>query len=224
MRITRRRSGWRRSEILERLSAVKKSVKFTGELLKPIEIKTQRVTILTDTPEHRAEVEKHNFNEYARAWFEQFKKLEALQNAFGLVKKAGEDPLIQHIRLAMALASEFVPGFRVKDLSFEKGKGRAQEWDALKYCQLIADVGLVVGEKACSESEACRILSTSSRFASRWKKYGKRTLENRLVKAKREDDNVMITIFRHPEIESRLGRDRVMEIVKESFSITLNKN
>jgi hypothetical protein len=99
------------------------TIKFKGELAKPITIRTRWVTLLTDTPENRAEYEKSNRAEFSRALAEQFEKIDLLRKALNLGEKS-DDPVVNFVSLSLALAREFVPGFRIKDLSRERGKGR----------------------------------------------------------------------------------------------------
>jgi hypothetical protein len=129
--------------------------RFTGELAKPITIRTQSVTLLTDTPEHRAEVEKHNNAEFSRAFFESFRKLDLLCAEFNIDTN---DAQLKFIRLALALAMEFVPGFRVKNLSLARERGRRKEWGPIRYTQLLADIAKVQTGKKCSDSEASRLV------------------------------------------------------------------
>ncbi|MER9840558.1 hypothetical protein NKJ59_04805 [Mesorhizobium australicum] len=70
----------------------------------------------------------------------------------------------------------------------ERGKrrkvGRPRNWR--KDVALILDADHVVDERRCSDSEAIRILVTSPRFAKRWRGENKRTLQNRLSAARKD--------------------------------------
>ncbi len=122
--------------------------------------------------------------------------------------------------LVFELAEEFVPGFRIKDATTQRSKGRPKVWDWEKYCQLLADVELLKSEKTRSDSEACLILSSSPRFAMRWSQFNKRTLENRLVKARDENINFVLKLVGSIESSGELPKSRAYELLIECFSIT----
>lgn len=194
--------------------------RFSGELAKPIIIRTQRVTLLTNTPAHRDEVNKHNSDEWRRAATEQLNKLALLNKEFELPDS--KDHLLNFAMLTLALAREFVPGFHVKDLSTERGKGRHKEWNVLKYSELIADVETLKNENRRSDSEACRILSKTKRFESRWGNYDKRTLENRLIMARDKRENVLMVLANNPNLINKIGRERFKAILIDVFGLTKN--
>lgn len=193
---------------------------FKGELTKPITIRTRSVSLMTDTPEGRAEVEKHNRHEYLRALTQQLEKIGPLRQAFNL--EDSKDPVVNFVTLTLALASEFVPGFRIKNLDRERSKGRRKEWDAMKYCQLLADAQTLMNEKTRSLSEVCRILATNGRYAKRWGKYSKRTLENRLIMANDEEKNVLLKLGKKIESDGRMDEVAFKNIIMEHFAVTEN--
>jgi hypothetical protein len=196
--------------------------RFKGELAKPILIRTRSVTLLTDTPEDHAEIKKHNSGEFLRALGEQLDKIELLRKEFKL--QDSKDPIVNFVTLTLALASEYVPGFRIKNLVTERGKGRQTEWNVMKYCQLLADIQTLLNEKTRSVSEACQILVTNTRYTKRWGKYSKRTLENRLVMANDEEKNVMMKLGRRVDSEGRMDEVEFKNIIMEHFAITKNSN
>jgi hypothetical protein len=198
-------------------------MKFKGELAKPITIKTRSNSILFDSDEERAEISKHNGNEVLRSLTEQLHKLPLLEEALGLDNKGGE-PVVRFTLLTLALAQRFVPGFKVKNLSLEKGKGRKKEWDAIKYCQLSADVQSLMNEKLRSESDACHVLATSERFKKRWGGYNEATLKNRLVFAKDEKKNVVMLLINRVHGSGKIDDEVMKQIMVSSFGITENEN
>ncbi len=98
-------------------------MKFTGSLAKPIIIETRSLTLLTSTPEKKAEVDKHNHEEFMRAITEQLGKIDELRNWLGLKEKS-DDAVVNFILLSLSLAQKFVPGFRIKNKSLGKNRGR----------------------------------------------------------------------------------------------------
>lgn len=194
-------------------------MKFKGELAKPITIKTRPYSILFDSADERAVIDRHNGAELLKSLTEQLNKLSLLENALGLKNNAGE-PLERFILLTLALAQQFVPGFKVKDLTLEKGKGRRKTWDAIKYCQLLADVQSLIDEKPRSESDACHVLASSKRFKKRWGGYNEATLKNRLVFAKDEKKNVLMTVINRIQDSGKIDNEAMKQIMASSFGIT----
>lgn len=198
-------------------------MKFKGELAKPITIRTRSYSILFDSADARAEIDKHNRDEVLRSLTEQLQKLPELENALGL-KNNADEPILRFTLLTLALAQQFVPGFKIKNLALEKGKGRKKAWDAIKYCQLLADVQTLMNEKPRSESEACHVLASSKRFNRRWSGYNEATLKNRLVFAKDEEKNVLMTLFNNVKGSGKIDDEVMKQIIVSSFGITENEN
>ncbi len=198
-------------------------MKFTGELAESIRVEYRSVTLLTNTPEGRAEVDKHNGQEVLRSLAEQLKKLPLLENALGLDGNK-YDATTRFTILAFALAREFVPGFRIKNVSTERERGRKKDWDAIKYCQLFADVQIVLKDKPRSESEACNVLVKSPRFKKRWGSLSAATLKNRLVFAKDEKKNVMMTLINKARDSKIFDEIGFIEMMIGCFGITENGN
>lgn len=197
-------------------------LKFTGELAKPIIMRSRRVTILTDTPERRAEIEKYNNEEIQRVFVESFQKMDLLFEKFEIpadIPQEGKYPI-----LALMLARQFIPGFRIKNLSNSRGRGRAKEWDIVKYTQLLADAELLRRDKDRSDSEICRILTRSPRFVARWAKYNSRTLLNRLVEARQEKKNAMVALKNALVSTNPQNSIEVSRFFIDSFSIIGNLN
>jgi len=193
--------------------------KFEGSLADHILIKTRSVTLLTDTPEGRAEIDKHNKEEIGRALHESLEKLGDLLKHYEI--DPTPDDQSAYVMLSLKMAMEFVPGFKVKNVSTRRQKGRQKIWDPIKYTELLADVTLLKSEKNGSDSEACSILATSPRFASRWSSFDKRTLENRLVKATNKAENPLMALY--DAVRSQVSPEQFMSMFVESFSITANQ-
>ena len=165
-------------------------MRFTGNLKSPIIISTRSPGLLNNTPEALDEIKRHNDAEYARAFTEQFQKIAELRQHLGLEKEIG-NPIIDSTLLTLRLAQTFIPGFRVKNIALERGRGRKKDWDSSKYSELLADCELLRSEKDRSDSEICRVLSTAARFKQRWSAYKPSTLKNKLILARREDLNLV---------------------------------
>jgi hypothetical protein len=101
--------------------------------------------------------------------------------------------------LSLALAQEFIPGFRIKYPAI--GSGRKRQWDALRYTQLLYDVESLKRERQCGDREACKILAQRSRAAgTRYDYLSKsktpidtltKSIEARLVEARLPKHNVL---------------------------------
>jgi hypothetical protein len=196
-------------------------MKFTGSLAKPIIIETRSYTLLTSTPEKEAVVDQHNRAEYMRAITEQLGKIDELRQWLGL-KEISEDAAVKFVSLLLALAQKFVPGFRIKNKSLGKNRGRKKEWTWEKYCQLMADVELLQREKTRSESEACLALTKLKRFQARWGKYDSRTLRNKLVKARLTKDNPVMMLGKHMIDSKSLKEVQLLDMLVDIFSVTKN--
>ena len=156
--------------------------RFTGALAAPITIRTRRIELMTLSPEQRAEGEEYNRQQILDGIRRQFEKLDILAAECGIDPESPN----KFALLAYQLATEFVPGLRIRDSATRQGPGRKTEWGLTRYVQLVEDVETIKAEKKCSDSQACKILR--SRF-DRWKPYNKRTLENRLVMARDPQKN-----------------------------------
>jgi hypothetical protein len=200
---------------------VAKDARFHGVLVEPIAVNLRHTATLTDTPEGRAETQSQNANEMLRALTETLEKLPALFKHYGIEWVEGEPP--PYVLLVLAMAREFVPGFRIKNLAIEKGRGRKQVWDFVKYSMLLADVQTLRKRGAASDSEACAQLVKLPRYASRWNAYSKRTLENRLLEARDPEKNIMIKIGGAIEAKGLLPNNAFPDIFRDSFSITENE-
>src|SRR5215207_173620 len=105
--------------------------------------------------------------------------------------------------LALRLAREFVPGFRVKYPT--RGAGRKRVWNPVLYTQLLVDVEEIKRERACGDREACRILVQRSRSDRTRYEYipqertsidsAARTLEARLVEARLANHNLLFAVL-----------------------------
>jgi hypothetical protein len=126
--------------------------KFSGILARPIEIRTKRRTLIGSLTDD--EIELHNKREILRAVTEQLRKINELREWLGLDDRA-TSPEANWVILALKLAQHFVPGFRIKDLTTERSRGRKKEWNWEKYCQLLADVESLKKERTRTDSEAC---------------------------------------------------------------------
>jgi hypothetical protein len=197
-------------------------MKFTGSLAKPIIIETRSPTLLTSTPEKKAEIDTHNHEEFMRALTEQLHKIDELRNWLGLKEKSG-DAAIDFTLLSLSLAQKFVPGFRIKNKSLGKNRGRKKEWTWEKYCQLMADVELLQREKTRSESEACLALTKLKRFQARWSKYEPRSLRNKLVKARLTKDNPVMMLGKHMIESNSLKEKQLLDMLVDIFSVTKNE-
>lgn len=193
--------------------------KFEGPLAVPILIETHSVSLLTDTPEGRAEVDKHNKEEIGRAFLESLKKLDDLLRHYEIEAIPNDNSA--YVLLSLRMAMEFVPGFKIKNVSTHRQKGRKKIWDPIKYSELLADVTLLKSEKNRSDSEACSILANSPRFASRWGGFDKRTLENRLVKATDRTENPLIVLYE--SVKAQISEEQFFSILVDSFAITENQ-
>jgi hypothetical protein len=133
----------------------------TDNLSEPIKISLRHPTIASG-PTAAAEA---NAREWMRAYEESVAKLERVLQSYGL-RRTGNDDLTLSLRLAIDLH----PGFKVVDVNAPKPY-QHRRGNPVTLMMLIADVETVKREKlprACSDSEAVRILASSQRFASRW--------------------------------------------------------
>ena len=197
--------------------------KFTGSLLKPITISTQYPTLLTDNAAHRQECETYNRAEIIRAVTDQLGKLEELRVWLELPEKTG-DSTTDWAFLALSLASKFVPGFRIKNLTIEKSRGRQKEWNWEKYTQLLADTELLQRERQRTDSEACTHLTKDSRFRPRWSKYEPRTLKNKLIEARQEEKNIVMLIAKRTKDLSAISDGEFLDILIDIFSLPKKRN
>lgn len=185
--------------------------KFTGRLIEPIRITTRQPTLLSSSPEHLADIDKHNKAEFDRAFFESIAKIRDLEAHYGIEKE--EDPTVRLLKLVLAMSKDLVPGFRTKNLAFEKDQGRTKSWNVIKYCELLADVEGLKRSKPRSDSEACNILTSTARYRDRWGNLNKRTLENRLIEARDEGKNVALKLG----LSTTLGLEGIIGIIIEHF-------
>lgn len=129
-----------------------------------------------------------------QTWLE---KLDLLFGHFGISER-GEDGSRNDRALALRLAMEFVPGFKLK---LRETRGRpVRGGDVARSIMLIVDVEKLKDERGCSDSEAVRILVTSPRFRARWGGSNKRTLENRLHAVRRSPE--VLKMILHLAIEA----------------------
>jgi len=100
-------------------------------------------------------------------------------------------------KLALALAIDHVPGLRIREQ--RKKSGPRKFWSDERYCELLAAVERLKLEKGCGDSEACKILATSSKFAkAAWNgrtKQTKRSLETRLSEARNPKFNWLARVL-----------------------------
>ena len=92
--------------------------------------------------------------------------------------------------LSLSLAMDHVPGFRMSSFNTSLPAGRKLKWDQETYLILLSDVDEIKGRRQCSDSEACKILSSLKTHSSaKWnqgnKKQSKRSLETRLSEARK---------------------------------------
>jgi hypothetical protein len=130
-------------------------------------------------------------------------ELERVLQSYGL-RRTGNDDLTLSLRLAIDLH----PGFKVVDINAPKPY-QHRRGNPVTLMMLIADVETVKREKlprACSDSEAVRILASSQRFASRWGDFRRRvrTLKNWLSEAHDPAMNPMLPIWRLAEAGRQL--------------------
>lgn len=191
---------------------------FLGVLKEPIEITTKTYSLLTDTPENRAAVHKHNSKEYMRALRKQMEKLDTLCKHYEIdIEKDFDTKMMS---LVFRLSEDFVPGFRIKDLRTDIKRGRPNQWDVIKYCELLADVELLKSEKNFSDSEACRVLTSSSRFKKRWGNFNKANLKNRLAMARDVDKNFLLEIGNTLEEKTQFSKADFLKILIDCFGVT----
>ena len=192
--------------------------KFSGPLANPIVVEDARLPLPDGgAPEYRAWFERQKKIEKVRCIIEAREKMNLLFEEFS-VERTGDDER-DFYRLTVAMALEFVPGFRfVSSQKKKKGKGRPKVWDDLQYLHLYADLTEVMKRKICSQSEACSILTKMEPYKLRWGKYRKRTLENRFIEATDVEHNSLILLYSQSEALKSLFDDPVSEI----FGITNN--
>jgi hypothetical protein len=171
----------------------------TDNLSEPIKISLRHPTIASG-PTAAAEA---NAREWMRAYEESVAKLERVLQSYGL-RRTGNDDLTLSLRLAIDLH----PGFKVVDINAPKPY-QHRRGNPVTLMMLIADVETVKREKlprACSDSEAVRILASSQRFASRWGDFRRRvrTLKNWLSEAHDPAMNPMLPIWRLAEAGRQL--------------------
>jgi hypothetical protein len=193
-------------------------MKFPKSLSQPIKIATRMPGILS-SPKDIEEIDRHNNSEFFRALTEQLSKIDELRIFLGLKEKSG-DPTVDFVMLTLWLARMFVPGFRIKDVTLELGRGRKKEWDVTKYCQLLGDYELLQQEKAMSDSAACLALTKSPRFKHRWSEYSSSTLKNKLIEARKEDKNTFNKLRNLLMKSGNLSQKRLSEFLIEHYSIT----
>ncbi len=171
------------------------------------------MTALTSDDEQ--EINEFNKSEHSRAFMTLVGKIPLLYDHYEL--NTLEDNQSRLLLLCILLAQEFVPGFHVKNLTYEAARGRKQAWGPIKYAELLGDVHSIQREKNCSDSEACLALTKSPRFKERWGKINKRTLENRLLMARMPEKNPLYTFCKANEEMSFL------DSLSRHFGITENR-
>jgi hypothetical protein len=138
-----------------------------------------------------------NARRLVRAYGETLEKLELLFPRYGLTR-TGND-LVDFRALAARMARDLFRGFEIVDCNAPKPY-QHKRGNPVALMGLLADVEAVKQQRLperCSDSEAVRILSTSSRFAHRWGRFEKsRTLQNWLVHAHDPARNKMLPLYR----------------------------
>jgi hypothetical protein len=121
--------------------------------------------------------------------------------------------------LALRLAQEFVPGFRVVDKTYQRGRGRTRIWDSQKFAELMADVEDARVGSSKSDSECCRILATSPKYRRRWGKFTHRTLCNKLIQARDENYNFVALLANRIRATGSMPEVEFKHILMEVFGI-----
>jgi len=163
------------------------------KLKEPIEIRLMHPTIAhgPDAPKTAAEVRAR---ELGRAYGETLEKLELLFKHYGLARTG--NGAADYRALVLRMAPERFRGFEIVDCNAPKPY-QHKRGNPVALMGLLADVEAVKQQKSCSDSEAVRILTTSSRFAHRWGRFEKsRTLQNWLVHAHDPARNKMLPLWR----------------------------
>lgn len=194
-------------------------MKFSGPLAKPIKIELRRPSLLLSDAKNSANFDEHNRQLHLGALIEQLEKIDLLRAWLGLGERAN-DPVTDWPVLALSLAQKFVPGFRIKDVSLGKNRGRRKEWNWEKYCNLMADVEFVQRERLRSDSEACLVLVTTVKFKDRWGSFKHKTLCNKLVKARQEQNNIVVMLGNRTKESNGFGDINLLDMLVEIFSIT----
>jgi hypothetical protein len=180
----------------------------TGKLEEPIEIRLMHPTIAhgPDAPKAAAEVRAR---EFFRAHGETLEKLELLFPHFGLTRTGNDSVDFQ--ALAARMARDLFRGFEIVDVNAPKPY-QHKRGNPVALMGLLADVEAVKRQRLperCSDSEAIRILTTSSRFAHRWGCFRRskepRALQNWLVHAHDLARNKMLPLWRLAEAHGQLS-------------------
>lgn len=155
-------------------------VKYTGVLNKPIVRRTQGLfaaALMGDQDaQSRVEADLKDHDNQIR------ERIDALCRHYG-VDLSSEDAFLH---LAMALARDHVPGFRVV-FGAPPRRGRRKRWQSTKLVELLADIWALEAQGKTPHS-ACRILASNPKYRSRYKGLQAATLYRRYQEARTSDD------------------------------------
>jgi hypothetical protein len=178
--------------------------RLTGKLNKPIEV------ILTYPKWSDSDsMMKVNVGELRRAHTEMVDRLELLFPHYGIDRTGNAASDFQ--RLAVCLAGEVFPGFRIKEIDPRRYKHRRS--NPLTLLLLLADMETVKQEKLrrrnrinriITDIEAVAVLTTDPRFRKEWGDKGGKTLLNWLADARDSAKNPFLSDWNECKSEHKL--------------------
>jgi hypothetical protein len=173
-------------------SRARSTQKFSGELASPIVGNRDAMgrSGLLDARSDE-EIVASAADEQRRVIAEWTRKLGLLRDHYGIAQERHWE-----LPLVLALANDFVPGFRVQFGEVPK-RGRKRKWTSSRYMSLLGDVALLqIEDPTRGDLDALTLLIKQQRFAERWGGEKPSSLEKRLHEARTSDASFMARIIR----------------------------
>jgi hypothetical protein len=185
------------------------SKKFKGPLATPIKSNWIYPSLV---PIHSDEyIEQNNKNDTFNITIERLEKLPLLFERYNIKYKSSDNENPDYLLLCVAMACEFIPGFKTKDN--KKIRGRKKKWTPVQYTILLGDIEFIKKERSCGDREACKI------YLQRQKKLNKlpniKVIEARLVEARQPKRNPLFGLTEKFDDEIR---PEFLQILREHFT------